>query len=71
MAGRQAKQAEETKTETVVLVSPDGEQQRTVTVGGPDEVKARWDGYLPQEQAKLEPTPVEVPAAPRTVGTNA
>lgn len=56
--------------ETVVLVSPDGEQTREVEVGSVAEINARWDGFLPQEQAKLEATPVEV-EGPKTVGTNA
>lgn len=57
--------------ETLTLVSPDGEQTREVEVGSEAEVKARWDGYLPKEQQKLEAPVVEAPVAPKTVGTNA
>lgn len=56
---------------TVKLVSPDGEQSREVEVGSAEEVKLRWDGYLPPAQAKLEAPKVEAPSAPKTVGTNA
>lgn len=57
--------------ETVTLVSPDGAQKREVTVGGVDEVKLRFDGYLPAEQQKLPAPEKPAPTAPTSVGTNA
>lgn len=70
MAGRRSATAED-KPDTVELVSPDGEQTRTVVVGSVDEVKARWDGFLPAEQAELKAPEVPTPDVEQTVGTNA
>lgn len=59
-----------TGPETVKLVGPDGEQEREVVVGSEGETKARWEGFLPAEQAKLEAPEPPTPTGPKTVGTN-
>lgn len=66
-----ARAAQADAPKTVTLVSPDGEQKREVVVGSADDVKARWDGYLPAEQAKLEAPAAPASGAEKTVGTNA
>lgn len=60
------------KTETVKLVSPSNKKDvREVEVGSAQETKLRFDGFLPEEQAKLKaPEPV-TGQAPKTVGSNA
>lgn len=55
----------------VVLVSPDGKQQRKVTPGSAEEVNLRWNGYLPADQQKAKAPRVQADATPKTVGTNA
>lgn len=69
--GRQAENKADDKVETVTLVSPDGEQTREVVAGSEGEVKARWDGYLPEDQQKLEAPEVPAGNSEGTVGTNA
>lgn len=65
-----AKAAADTSAE-LELVSPDGERKRTVSVGSGEEVKLRFDGYLPVEQAQLEaPERPSGAQVERTVGTN-
>lgn len=72
MAARKSKAAAETDQAAaesfVELVSPDGEKQRTPR-NNEEDVKLRFQGYLPADQQKeVAPEPVE-PSGPKTVET--
>lgn len=72
MSNSEAQAAKDSNNKTVKLVSPhDSKDVREVEVGSPREVKLRYDGFLPEGQAKLKAREPVRGQAPKTVGTNA